>query len=89
MQQLLPHERSLIFTQIDANDPDAPFTLELTTNDEDLWVVTHCEPALDDTCLQALLDELNTAEDGLVQFVRDIRLMFATYMMEQPYVGEE
>ena len=85
--QTFSRYHSLVFTQIDANDPDAPFTLELTTSDEDRWLVTKCEPALDGQCLEALVDELNAAEDGLVQFVRDIRLMFATSMMEESAAG--
>jgi hypothetical protein len=73
----------LVFTQIDPNDPDAPFAFDLTTNDANEYVIANCQPPLDEESVEELVSRLNDEDDeGLLEFVRDMRHLFKSAFVE-------
>jgi hypothetical protein len=76
------HAYSYVIKQIDPNNPEVPFSFELTSNDADDYVVTNCMPPLNFEVVKALVDELNGEESSLSRFVRDMRLLFAAQLTD-------
>jgi len=69
-----------VFTMIDRNDPDRPFTFKLCVNDEALYEIKECHPPLGAGTIIRLVDELNESHDGSTDgfstFVRGMRNAF-------------
>lgn len=70
---------SFRFTQIDARNPDRPFTFTLNVNDQDLYEVEECQPPLKATAIINLLDILNAdhiEDDAFSRFIYGMRSAF-------------
>lgn len=63
-----------VFTQIDRNDPERPFTFKLCVNDEAMYEIKECSPPLSAGLILRLVDELNESHDGSTDG-------FATFVM--------
>ena len=53
-----------VFTMIDRNDPERPFTFMLCVNDEAMYEIRECSPPLNAGTILRLVDILNESHDG-------------------------
>ena len=53
-----------VFTMIDRNDPQRPFTFKLCVNAEALYEIKECHPPLSAGTIVRLVDDLNESHDG-------------------------
>ena len=69
-----------VFTQIDRNVPDRPFTFKLCVNDVALYEIKECSPPLSAGLILRLVDALNESHegstDGFSTFVLGMRNAF-------------
>lgn len=69
-----------VFTMMDCNDPERPFTFKLCVNDVALYEIKECDPPLNAGTIVRLVDELNASHegsnDGFSTFVMGMRNAF-------------
>jgi len=64
------------FTQLDAGEPSRTFFFQLKVNDDEVYEVDNCQPAIPTSTLMRMTDGLNQTDD-LSAFVRGMRNAFS------------